>query len=258
MRVLVDTRVGSKHFLVPLQRLGCDAVHATLDAGDFCWTGKGEGDRPVRCGIEMKLIPDLLQSMDSGRLVGRQLPAMHAQYEKSWLLVVGEVQPSKRGGLLEMKLVEGGGWKEPRGRSWTYSEFEKRLHTISQRGGVQVVRVPHPRAAVWWLYSTSKWWEAGWDKHKSFRALYSHVSGVQDDDPKVDMQELGPFEGERLLRHMAAQLPGIGWERSREVLEVFSTPRQMVTAGVGDWRRVKGIGKLLAARFVRLLGGGKL
>ena len=258
MRVLVDNRAGSADLAEPLIALGCDAKLTRLDSADVAWTGRGREDRPVRVGVEMKTVPELLQAMDTGRLAGHQIPAMQAAYEEVWVLIVGRVQPSSPGGLLEYQLHEKQvRWWEPRGRSWTLTEFEKRLHTLTLKAGVKVKQVAHPRAAVWWLHAVSQWWAEGYERHKSFRALYSHVSQAKEDNPVIDLTKFSYNQQQWMLRHMAAQLPGIGWERSAAILDVFKNPRDMVNADVERWRKVKGIGRTLAPKFVRLMKGEK-
>ena len=56
---------------------------------------------------------------------------------------------------------------------------------------------------------------------------------------------------------MAAQLEGIGWEKSAAVAARFATVLDMVVATEKEWQAVPGVGKTLAARAVQQLTQGR-
>ena len=65
--ILIDDRAGSAPFasIPPL----CDcSVLCHLDSADAMITGNGPDDSTVLVGVEIKSIPDLLSSMQSGRI----------------------------------------------------------------------------------------------------------------------------------------------------------------------------------------------
>jgi excinuclease UvrABC nuclease subunit len=53
-----------------------------------------------------------------------------------------------------------------------------------------------------------------------------------------------------LRRRVAAELPGIGQQKSADVSRHFKTTQLMLEADVKEWRKVKGIGKTLAEKIV--------
>jgi excinuclease UvrABC nuclease subunit len=65
------------------------------------------------------------------------------------------------------------------------------------------------------------------------------------------------FTPPSLAFRVAAELPGIGWERAGAVSRRFTTVRQMVDAEADEWLTVPGIGKTIAARAVAALQKGQ-
>ena len=51
-----------------------------------------------------------------------------------------------------------------------------------------------------------------------------------------------------LVRRVAKELPGIGWERSLLVEETFDSVRTMVNAPLEEWLEIEGIGKGIATK----------
>ena len=60
-----------------------------------------------------------------------------------------------------------------------------------------------------------------------------------------------------LVRRVASELPGIGWQRSQVVAEHFPSVEAMVAAGVKEWSKLDGIGKKTAEKVVSALKGGR-
>jgi len=56
-----------------------------------------------------------------------------------------------------------------------------------------------------------------------------------------------------LMRKVAAELPGIGWEKSKGIVAKFGSVANMTNASVADWEKVPGIGKSLAQSSVAAL-----
>jgi excinuclease UvrABC nuclease subunit len=53
---------------------------------------------------------------------------------------------------------------------------------------------------------------------------------------------------------VAAELPGIGWERAGAIALAFPTLRRIVAATEAEWLEVDGIGKKLAKQLVEVMG----
>jgi len=235
--------VGSADLLDHLKPLGVACELTTLPFGDVALVGRGEGERPVPVGIEVKTVGDLLNSMTTGRLAGHQLPGLLASYEWVWLLVEGVYRPDPASGILQT--LKGGAWAPMTTgpRRYMYRDLESFLLTLVVRAGLHVQRTHGRGETARWLAALDAWWGKAWDEHKSHHALH-HKASVR---PRT-------FVPPSLLRRIAAELPGVGWERSGAVAEKFRSVREMVVAGEAEWREVEGIGKKLSAQIVGALG----
>ena len=60
-----------------------------------------------------------------------------------------------------------------------------------------------------------------------------------------------------LLRRVAAELPGIGFDRARNVEDFFGSIESMFWAGEDDWKKIEGIGKVTAQMAWEALHGKK-
>lgn len=233
--VLVDDRAGSVD-LVKYPPLKRSADLTRLRAGDAMIVGKGPGGRPVLVGIEFKSVADLIQSIDNGRLQGKQLPEMLADYDDTWLLTYGDYRCSDHGDL-QTKIR--GKWTEyvyggKDGAALPYVYLEAFLHTAAQVG----VRHRHiygtPRDAALWIGGLARWWNKPWEKHGGMKTLDS--PGRPGLMPDVD-------RGTHLRARVAACLPGLGYKRAVAVAERFGSVRQMILAGGDEWTEVEGVGK---------------
>ena len=59
------------------------------------------------------------------------------------------------------------------------------------------------------------------------------------------------------LQRVAKEIPLIGWERSKAVEEAFSSVFDMVTAPLIRWRRIPGIGRIIAEAAYKILRQSK-
>jgi len=57
-----------------------------------------------------------------------------------------------------------------------------------------------------------------------------------------------------LVRRVAKELTGIGWERSLTIEQQWPTVREMVNASAADWVKLEGIGKGIASKIDEELG----
>ena len=79
----------------------------------------------------------------------------------------------------------------------------------------------------------------------------SHLS-LHMPEPQQESVLLTPAT---LLRKTAAQLPGIGYEKSAEAEKSFASVRDMVNADVARWESIPGVGKVIANRIVVAVSG---
>lgn len=231
--IYVDRRTGSVDLYAPLTQCRVPVEITTLAYGDAAWIGHGPGG-PILIGVERKRITDLLQSMQTGRLSGHQLPGLCESYAYRWLLVEGLYREGADG-CIEI----------PRGSTWEpvrllYTALEHYLTTLQLRGGVYLQRTYTIRESAGWLAALWAWWtKKEWAEHRSHLALHHAADTALFDRPT-------------LTHRMAAELPGID-ETAARVAEHFHTPYEMVTAEEAQWRSIPGIGKVKAARILKAL-----
>lgn len=240
--LMIDDRAGSCELVryEPVRSLG---ELCRLDSGDVALAGNGP-DGATLIGVEVKSIWDLVSSMNTGRLQATQLPALVETYEVPWLLYYGSYRAG-RDNRLEIR--SGKGWREFRlgTRPVPYGYLESFLFDCSSLG----VRIKHAydiEEACAWLGVLHRWWSKPWTAHKGMRTLdHSHDLGLM---PEMD----GPT---RLRAKVAAQLPGVGFERALAAANHFESVCSMVCADADEWAKVSGIGKVIAKAVVEAMRG---
>lgn len=232
--IWIDDRAGSKELVnyPPLDKTG---ELCRLDAGDVCLTGEGPTGT-VLVGVEVKSITDLISSTDTGRLQGTQIPGMLRDYDVAWLLYYGEYRPGIRDQSLQIK--RGKTWRGYRlgPRAVPYGYVAAFLLTLVA-AGIRVQRVVDVREAAVWIGVLERWWSKPWDQHKGLHAF----------DNSRNLSLVPDMDAETLLRaRVAAQLPGVGFERAMAAARYFGTVREMVNASAGEWEKIEGIGRVVA------------
>lgn len=234
--ITIDSRIGSRE-LLPLFPSG-RAQLGTLTYGDFSFIGKGP-DGPIMVGIERKTVPDLLQSLNSDRLIGHQLPGLINVYHRVYLMIEGQVRPNRSDHVLQWHYH--GKW-EAIGhvrRPIMYRDFIGRLHTFTEMAGIRVVHTDSQNGTVQHIMALHHWWSKEWSEHHSMQAIY---------EPKpVTMTK------PTLKRRFANLIPGIGWEKSEAVANHFQSVADMVEARPEEWQQIDGIGKGIAHKAYAVL-----
>lgn len=239
--IFVDRRAGSAELehLISTYHIPTDLT--TLDAGDFQFEGKGPKGACL-VAVERKRLRDALNSIRTGRLTGEQLPKL-AEYDFAYLIIEGVCRANPESGVLE----EGtrGGWTPVRlgAQAFMYSELDKFLTTIELRTPVHVRRTDTAEMTVVSLINLYHWFTGKeWDKHRAY-------CGLHTPPPHVALMKPG------LVQRVAAQLPGVGWEKSSAAASRFRSVLEMVAATEKEWREVPGVGKVLAKRVVEAVNG---
>lgn len=223
-----------------------------LDAGDVAFAGQGP-DGAVSIGIEIKTLPDLIQSIDTNRFTGHQLPLLHENYHIPWLLIEGQWRAAADGtievlkepkpvGLQPGKKTRTAKWYPLHGRAWKWKEVRNWLTTMEMHGGVRVVMTRDRIETARWCAAMWEWWLKDWGMHKSHLALKSQ--------PFV-----GPLRHATLVEKLALQIPGLGQHRARLVGASFGSPAEMFAADVARWDAIEGIGKTIAENVWNALHG---
>jgi ERCC4-type nuclease len=231
--IMVDPRAGSVDYIPILKSLGAPVEAVGLEFGDAAFYAKGF---PRGIGVELKKLNDMLQCITTGRFSGHQLPGLARDYDVAYLIVEGFWRPGDDGVL---ETWRHGGWTPVQlgKRVWMYRDFDAFLNTMEIRGGITVKRTVSPEETGRVLYGLYDWWQS-FDGHRAHLALNrSHRDGAL-------------FIRPTLARRVAAELPGVGFDRSGDVAKAFPTVLEMVCATEKEWRGVKGIGKTLAKKIV--------
>lgn len=238
----LDRRIGSEHLQSPLERLGIPVELITMNFADAAFLGHGaEGENSVSLGIEIKKIRDLLNSIQDGRLSGHQLPGLLRSYDAVWLIIEGLWRPSPTDGLLELYVR--GKWEALAlgRRQYLYKEASNYLTTLEMKAGIRIRRTANGEETAHVIADLYRWWnDKAWEQHRSHLSLHRHVEHALLVSPP-------------LRRRIAAELPGIGQDRSGAVAGHFKTTREMLAAGVPEWRAIKGIGGTLAKRITEAI-----
>jgi ERCC4-type nuclease len=227
--ILVDDRVGSVHYAPAL-----NAQIERLEYGDIALEANGK-----LIGIEIKRISGAIYSLINGRLVDHQLPGMLGMYDHSYLIVEGLYRPEPETGIVQTWW--GSSWHDciSGSQKITWNGFEGWLTSIESLAGIRIRRTANEKETVATIKALYHWWSKS--EHKSLHVLHTAM-------------ETAAIERPGLLRRMAAQLPGIGWDRSAKVASHFGSIRAMVGAGVDDWMEIDGIGKGIATKVVEAIG----
>ena len=224
--IIVDDRIGSADLAGPLRKMGVAVEVTRLEFGDLTFTGRGSKDYPVQVGIELKKVPDLLQSLRDGRLTGHQLPGMmdpnKGLYDYGWLLVEGTTCLDPQTGIL----LECNRYKNPLRGKWTYAELQKRLLSLEQQFNVRTVWCADRTHTLRWIICLYRWW--------TDQAMDSHGSATATHTPRVmGWLTVSPF------REAVMKWPHIGPKLSQTVEATFGTLQRAANASVDEWAAIQ-------------------
>lgn len=210
---------------------------------------------PVPIGVEVKSIRDVLNSLATGRFAGHQLPGMVQSYDQAWLLIEGLWRANAKTGMLEYRRKRGV-WAEltAGSRRFLYRDLLTWLFTAETKGGIRVAKVSDWGEATIWLCSLYQWWtgKGGWDGHKSHLAFHD---GTRHGAPYkryraaqmvASLADKALLTRPTLCRMIAAQLPNVGWEKSRHIAAKFKTVEQLMAATPEELVELEGIGPKIA------------
>lgn len=242
--ILIDDRAGSKE-LIHIPPLNKEAELGRLDSGDALITGNGP-DGPVLVGVEVKSMSDLISSSNTGRLQGKQMPELLEEYDVAWLAHYGRYRCEPITGNLQI-LTPKNRWK-----TWTignkvvpYGYVESMLMTLTALG-INVKRLATENETAQWIACLARWWNKPWDKHR----------GLHSFDNSREVSLLPGMTGDMHARaKVAAQLPGVGFERAVAAAKHFGSIAEMMNAPKEEWEKIPGIGKVIAGAVTEAIRG---
>jgi len=253
--LLVDDRAGSRDLAPLLARMGLPVTLTRMDYGDCAWLGIGPDSEPVNVGVEVKTIHDVVKCIADGRFAGHQLPGMVANYDQAWLLIEGLWRPNAKTGILEYRRSRGD-WREVTAgsRRFMFRDLATWLYTITVKGGISIMRASDWNEATIWICTLYQWWNAkgGWDGHKSHMAFHDGTRFGRPYTRDRVLMMTGSLADKALLtrptlcRMVAAQLNGVGWEKSKGLAAKFKTVEQLAMATPDELIECEGIGPKLA------------
>jgi ERCC4-type nuclease len=267
MSLLIDTRAGSIDLLsTPPLSTFPSITPCELDSGDVLFSGNGPLG-PVSIGIELKSLSDLITSADSGRLPARQALLMTKQYDLYYLLIYGTYRCGQDYMVEYLKEISSHtlpGGVEKVTHLWLpyhlgsnpvhYSRVEGFLSTL--RGvGFTIDKVPSLPSAAAWILALYRWWTRPWTSHRSLRCFDKTTTTSPALFPfadVVDEAEKGKLYRRAEFANDCLRGEGVGFVTAEKIARHFPSILAMVCAGEGEWRKVPGVGKTLAARFVKL------
>jgi ERCC4-type nuclease len=190
-------------------------------------------------GIERKKIHDLIDSMTTGRLSGHQLIGMLKTYNVIYLVVEGLWQSSPKDGTLQVYKKKG--WQTVRHgkRRYMGREISNFLNTLSIITNVKVVRTSNAKQTGLWLSDTYSWWAKPWNKHTSYKELYSEPIPVAQ------------WKRPNLITRIWKEFESVKWVRAKALAINFPTLMSMACADEKDLTKVEGIGKGTAQSILR-------
>jgi len=217
------------------------AISVPIPHGDAIFDGYGEGSRKIQICGERKKLPDLLQCLDDGRHLNQVRSAIEAGFD-FYFLVVEDTWREKRNGNVEyFRSGKSRGWRDS---GVSFYRVDSYLNELHYHMGVQVKYATTAKQTarvitdLYWLFQESP------EDHDSLKKFYTpNLSPVLLRKPS-------------LVRRVAKELMGVGWERSLVVEGRFKTVKEMVGAGVEEWVQLDGIGRNIAHSVVKELGGG--
>jgi len=241
--ILIDSRIGSAN-LAHLFSPGV-TVLTTLEAGDFAFIGNSTNEESVFVGIERKTLSDLIQSIMSGRLIAEQLPKMQSSYNIYYLVAEGIWRTCPQTGMLQVCT----GWVAKGTAKWlsisgmSSRDFHARLNTLDIFVGVKLRFTSCPFETAKLVEALHGWWSKPFREHRSYNSI-KHQTGV-----------VAQLSKPSFIRRVAAELPGIGFQKSAAVATKFKTLKRIVDASEAELETVDGIGKALASKIYKAVRG---
>lgn len=228
--ILVDDRIGSRHLVDYLK----GSSLTRLEFGDACFFGNGPQGEPISIGIELKVVDDILACITDGRFAGHQLPGLVKTYDIIYLIMEGRCRANPRDGTLEQPYKKG--WsRKYHGRPYMWRDLQHWIMTMEFKAGIRFRNTFDRKETALFIRSLYTWWNSKeWEEHRAHLAF--------DTSSRSSLLLKKPS----LLRRIAKELPGIGWDKSRTVEQHFKSVRKMVLAPEREWRELEGIGKKLS------------
>jgi ERCC4-type nuclease len=248
--IALDFRTGSKELAPFFLPYGIQPKLQKLDYGDIAFEGNGPRGR-CAIVIERKQINDLVQSIESRRLSGHQLPGMAEDYDYCYLIVEGLWKPGPSGelmigqGNIDGDASFGGRWVSTYGKL-RHRAVDNYLATLEMQAGVIYRRTLSIIETVAVVVDLYRWWtEKTWEQHSSHLAVYAPAI-ARPGRTRLNLAR----RNVSLAEKWAMQLDGVD-TKAQLVAEYFGSAIKLAVGNEVEWAEIKGIGKPSAKRIVR-------
>jgi len=237
---------GLGSMAIPVPNLFTDACFASVD------------EKLIVC--ERKKIGDLCQCINDGRFLFQMQNCKEAGADYLCLVLEGRYRRNPDDGLLEIPVwgINRNGnhaeiWK-PVQPTMMFSRLDQYLTELQRDAGIIVKHTENVRGTADTILALYQNFQTPPDQHNSLHQIFKA--------PTPTVQLVRPS----LVRRVASELSGIGWERSGAVAQRFGSVSEMVNADVLEWEKIttvdsKGrsrkIGHKVAQKVVESLGGDK-
>ena len=237
-----------------VRALGSAAVSLPIFT-DCCFSSTD--NKLVAC--ERKKVGDLAQCVCDGRLLFQIQGCKEAGADYLVLILEGRYRRNLDDGTLEIPvwgvnprtLRRAEVWRPVR-PSMQFSRFDQYLTELSRDVGVIIKHTENVRGTADVILALYRNFQTAGDDHHSLRRIFKPAPPV--------VQLVRPS----LVRRVACELPGIGWEWSGVAGERFCCVKEMVAAGVNVWSGLtlesggmkRRLGKKVAGRVVSAIRGG--
>jgi len=230
-----------------IRALGSMAVPIPIPHGDAAFFGIDDDGGPIRICVERKKIPDMASCILSDRYLSQAQSAKDAGFDVLCLILEGRYHSAVSDGLLEIPGHDHNGhacWK-PVIPAIAFSRFDQYLTELENLAGIIVKHSEDVRGTAAIIKNLWNGFQTKPSDHQSLKAIYKpQLLGAS-----ILLAKPG------IVRRVAAELPGVGWGRSKAIAEHFPTVASMCSADVGEWAKLEGIGKKIAERIVVALRG---
>jgi len=233
-----------------IRALGSMAIPVNLFT-DACFSSVDE--KVVAC--ERKKIGDMASCVLDGRFLFQMQTCKEAGADYLCLILEGRYRRNPEDGLLEVPVwvpfVNVGGYHKRREEwqpvkpSMMFSRFDQYLTEIQRDVGIIVKHTENVRGTADTILALYQNFQTPFDQHQSLNQFHF------ERPPQVLLVRPS------LVKRVAKEFSGFGWERAGAVAEYFTTVFDMVNAVEAEWRNVPGVGKRTARSIFSSIRGGK-
>ena len=205
-----------------------------LPFGDCNSHGLWVAGEPIKWLDERKSLGDIVSCIETGRYLHQWQRARDAGWTNQYLYaeVVGQYQEDYKTGFAKIK----------RGRKWVVLQpeipanlIDSFLMEVEDYLGVRVIRTRSVKETARLIARRYILYRRPPESHQALHKIFT---------PAVvnkDLMDL--FSTPSISRKALAQLPDIGWDRSKDIEEHFGSIKRWVNATEEEWMEIDGIGK---------------